>query len=317
MVDGSGAKRSALEEGATAPASPYANAAYWESCSHLGQLVEVRGTRWLRRPIEGSEAGDFDLCGAYPLWTCSTPADLPAAFEGLGAFGVCAVAVVDPLLAAARGADLGRAFSELWMPFKRHYLVDLRADFEAARSKHHRQAVRRAAKRVSIERAARPSEHAGEWIGLYGHLRERLGFHGAPADFSDRDLAAQLALPGASYWRALVEGECVAAAVWLEAGDVTAYHLSAASPAARSTEAPYGLMDAALRDAAERGLGTATLGGAAGLEDDPSDGLAYFKSGWSTDQAPAFLGGRVLQPERYARLCAGRETSTFFPAYRA
>lgn len=316
MEDGSGAARPALGTGTSKPASPYASSAYLESCSHLGEPVEVRGTRWLRRPIDES-GSDFDLCGAYPLWTCDAPAELPDAFEALAPQGVCAVAVVDPLLAQAQGATLARAFSELWMPFKRHYLVDLRADFEGARSKHHRQAVRRAAKRVSIERAADPMAHAEEWVSLYGHLRERLGFHGAPADFSDRDLAAQLALPGATYWRALVEGDCVAASVWLESAGVTAYHLSAASPAARSTEAPYGLMDAALREAAERGLETATLGGAAGLEDDPSDGLAYFKSGWSTDQAPAFLGGRVLQPERYAELCAGRETSTFFPAYRA
>ena len=295
--------------------SVYGSAAYLESCTHLGTPRSCAGGAWLSRAIPQSSARD--LTGAYPLWHTTDPERLAESWSDLAADYVCAVAVVDPLLAEDFAGPLSTAFTDGWRPFKRHYLVELDGDFEAARSKHHRQAVRRASRRVHVERALEPGAWAAEWCGLYALLRERLGFAGAPADFSDADLAAQLRLPGARYWRALVGDECVAASLWLEADGVTAYHLSAASPAARSTEAPYGLMDAALRDAAERGLRLATLGGAAGLTDDPNDGLAYFKSGWSTRSTPAFLGAKVLQPERYRELAGGRETSTFFPAYRA
>lgn len=307
--------RSAGSVGRTFGSSVYGSSAYLESCTHLGTPRFAGGGAWLSRALPGSSARD--LTGAYPLWHTSDPEGLAESWSALAADHVCAVAVVDPLLAEDFAGPLSAAFSDGWRPFKRHYLVDLDADFEAARSKHHRQAVRRASRRVRVERAEDPSAWTAEWCALYAQLRERLGFAGAPADFSDADLAAQLRLPGARYWRALAGEECVAASLWLEADGVTAYHLSAASSAARSTEAPYGLMDAALGDAADRGLRLATLGGAAGLADDPNDGLAYFKSGWSTRSAPAFLGAKVLQPERYRELSAGRENTTFFPAYRA
>ena len=50
---------------------------------------------------------------------------------------------------------------------------------------------------------------------------------------------------------------------------------------------------------------------------DADDGLAQFKAGFANARTQAWLCGAVLDTERYERLATGRETSAYFPAYRA
>ena len=51
----------------------------------------------------------------------------------------------------------------------------------------------------------------------------------------------------------------------------------------------------------------------------PGGGLREFKRGWSTGTRPAYLCGRILQPQRYAELAEERGPGerSYFPAYRA
>ena len=62
--------------------------------------------------------------------------------------------------------------------------------------------------------------------------------------------------------------------------------------------------------------GVVNLGGPAGMS-DTDDGLAQFKAGFANARTQAWLCGAVLDTERYERLATGRETSAYFPAYRA
>ena len=61
------------------------------------------------------------------------------------------------------------------------------------------------------------------------------------------------------------------------------------------------------------------LGGAAGLENAPTDGLSQFKRGWSNATRLVYLCGRVLDPQAYGRICERQGTGDmdYFPAYRA
>ena len=81
--------------------------------------------------------------------------------------------------------------------------------------------------------------------------------------------------------------------------------------------ASYALFWAAL----EHFKGTAAhaaLGAAAGARPGEGGGLDRFKAGWASGVRPAFLCGRVLDPERYADLTAksGNDAVNYFPAYR-
>jgi hypothetical protein len=104
--------------------------------------------------------------------------------------------------------------------------------------------------------------------------------------------------------------------LWLTEGELAWHHLSGYAPAGyRWGGASYALMQAALAHLAARGVRTADLGAAAGLDGDRADGLESFKRGWATRTAPAWLCGAVLDPAAYRELCAGR-AGAYFPLYR-
>jgi hypothetical protein len=106
--------------------------------------------------------------------------------------------------------------------------------------------------------------------------------------------------------------------LWYVAGKDAWYHLSAVAGDGYAKRCGHALMRAALVDLAAEGVLRAELGGAAGLADDPSDGLAAFKRGWSTGHVDAWLCGRVLDRAVYDRLAAGHgpDDGTYFPVYR-
>jgi len=76
---------------------------------------------------------------------------------------------------------------------------------------------------------------------------------------------------------------------------------------------PFKNIVAATMDLAdEMGVGL-NLGG--GVK--PGDGLEDFKRGFSNAEIPFITHEIVCDPDAYGRLSAGKESSRFFPAYRA
>lgn len=295
----------------------YSTEDYARTCSHLGEPVRMTGSdAWLlRRNIPGSEL--TDLVGPYPIFCSSKLGELRVDLERLESDDVSLTCVLDPLETSAGIGLATEVFPDLLVPFKRHFFVDLRSDFAAARSSHHRRSVSRASRNVEVNAATDPGEHVQEWAELYDSLRQDKRFQGGPSDFSESALEAQLELPGVSYYRATSNGTCVAASLWIEHGDRIYYHLGASSDRGRSLKASFSIFDRALGDAASRGLSWACLGGAAGLKDDAADGLAFFKRGWATDTHTAYLAGRVLNRGAYEALCgATMPRGGYFPAYR-
>jgi hypothetical protein len=294
----------------------YSSQGYAASLGHIGEAMELpdSGVWLLRRAISGSDL--VDACGCYPLMSCTRGKELINDLDAMQGSVVSVTAILDPLATPGRD-ECERTFCDLYRPFKRHYLVDLSVDQNSQRSGHHRRSVRRALRDVEVEHAEDPRAYALEWVDLYQNLMREYAFDGDPAAFTPDGLTKQLALDGVHYYRAIIDGVCQGACLWLEQGDHIVYHLGASSDVGRKSKASFALFDRALRDAGERGLERANLGGAAGMADDEKDGLAMFKRGWSAETVDAYLGGRIVDREAYSNLCQGDESVTFFPAYRA
>jgi hypothetical protein len=120
--------------------------------------------------------------------------------------------------------------------------------------------------------------------------------------------------PSYEVFAARQDGRIVAMAIWFAHDGVAVYHLGASDEAGYAVGASYALFDAAFEhfDFAER----FDLGGAAGLDPGPGDGLARFKQGFANTTATAYVCGAVLDPAAYERLSAGQRAGGFFPAYR-
>ena len=286
---------------------PYASERYVTALAREGEramTVASWRTAVLVRPVA---EGGVDGAGAYPMAALNRGSDVEAGVDELAKAGLVSfVMVADPLLGPP--ADKLAAAFDLARPFKTHYLVEP-PHYEP--SKHHRAEIRRSLRRCHVERAPF-AEVIGSWTRLYPLLMARHEIGGVAA-FSDAYWRCLADMSGVETFVARVEGEIVSMSLWLDHDGVAYNHLGASSATGYAAGAGYALYDAAIQHYRDRtGL---NLGGGAGLSDDPSDGLARFKRGFSTGAAVAHLYGKVLDPIRYAKLARGRLAS-FFPAYR-
>lgn len=311
-----GPDRPSSPGGENATTNGYASRRYAESLRDFGEprlLPRCRG--WLlQREIPGTD--DRDAMGCYPLFSCASWRELAGDLLDLGGELVSVSLVPDPFGDYSLPV-LKETFSDVCRPFKRHFVVDLEAMPEKSVSKHHRYYARRALRKVRVEVCTSPLDHLDEWVALYADLIDRHGLRGIQA-FSRDAFARQMEVPGMVMLRALDAKAAVGAHLWLERGSVVTSHLAAFSPAGYELAAAYALYWEAIRhfSGMARWL---NLGGGAGLRDDPEDGLARFKRGWSSDVRTAYFCGRILDPDRYRELTAmaGRPAADYFPAYRS
>ena len=268
----------------------------------------------LERPIEGTPHRDAMSC--YPLFAAADWRRLPEDVEALGKDLVSLAVVTDPF-AACDETLLRSAFPDRVTPFKRHFVADLARPFREFVSRHHRYYAARALEQVRVERCAEPSARLEEWTALYAHLARRHGLDGIKA-FSRAAFAAQMRVPGLVMLRAAAGEDTVAAHLWYVQGDVAYSHLAAAGERGYDLMAAYALYWFALETFTGQ-VRWIHFGAAAGLGDDPRDGLARFKRGWSTETRPAYFCGRVFRPDLYREILErrGLADGAYFPAYRA
>jgi len=258
-----------------------------------------------------SNNSGVDASGCYPVTPFDETVDLDAGLESLRAEGcVSVVLVVDPVSRPSDG-QLADSF-DVCRPFKTHYLYNRRKS-DARYSKHHRYELRRA--RAEVEKIDL-SDYLDDWVRLYQGLILRHGITGAAA-FSDKALCATAAIEELVTFGAFVGDRMVGCHLWFRDGDSVHSHLAVSDATGRNSGSAYLLYDKAIRyfDQAE----TIDFGGAAGLDDDPHNGLARFKRGFSNETAPSYLCGKILDRQRYAQLCLDEgvtEGSDYFPAYR-
>lgn len=291
---------------------PYGRRSYVEGLVQDGERVApLWGGHVLLRPVPRGDA--IDAASAYPMGGFDPAADPATGLQAIRAAGAVSLSIVADPLNPPDAAWLSE-HADLYRRLKTHYVVD-RAAGPFAPSKHHRYEIRRAQRAVTVDRVAL-SEVMVRWEELYGQLAARHGIQagsrpGAP------HFAALATDPQALVFAARVAGEIVALSIWLSDGEVAHNHLGASSETGYVVGAGYALYAAAI-EALSR-CRVVDLGGAPGLADDPSHGLARFKRGFANAERATWLSGFILDRAGYdaAVAVSGVDPSTgFFPAYR-
>jgi len=262
----------------------------------------------LRRAIPGTKWED--ALGCYPLSLIDPEGDLKAGLERLRAAGLVSVALVPdpvtgPTLQALRGAF------PIYRRFKTHYLID-RALPARRISATHRRWIRKALRECQVSIVSL-SDSLGEWERLYQGTIKRRAITGLQK-FSSAYFAALAGMPEVEAFAAQVRGKTVAMALWVHSPDVSYYHLGASDERGYESQAMYGIFAAAQEHFSD--VRILHLGGAAGVTPGEKDGLGRFKAGFANREVDAYFCGACLNPERYAALSKGRESASFFPAYR-
>jgi Acetyltransferase (GNAT) domain len=293
----------------------YLHPAYVDSLSEFGtpRALPSSGAWILTRAIPGASAND--AMGCYPIFGCPNWSGLPSDLMDLKDL-VCLSLVTDPF-GDYDSALLQKCFPDLMLPFKQHFVVDLAANPNEFLSAHHRRNVRKALCSVTVTHCEDPVRYNREWINLYSHLVRRHAIRGIPA-FSELALRRQLEVPGLQMFRADLNGNTVGMILWMVQNGIAYYHLGAYNEVGYRERASFALFWVALEFFCARHIRWLSLGAGAGVRDEVDDGLTRFKRGWSTGTRLAYLCGRILDHDAYARLLREKAVTPhdYFPAYR-
>jgi Acetyltransferase (GNAT) domain len=290
----------------------YADPRYAASLHQFGAPFELgsSGSWALRRSVP--DAGCFDAMGCYPLFSCRDWSQLATDLDNLPADLVSLTVITDPFGVPSESELLG-SFDAV-VPFKDHYLLDLDLPVEAAVARRHRKSARKALKEITVEQYD-PRTDLATWCELYGHIVARHRVTGIRA-FSPAAFAAQAEIPGLIALKASLGSHVVGLHWYLTAGDVVYAHLAALHPDAYTVHASHGLFWAAIELFAGR-YRWLDLGAGSGTGEG-TDGLTEFKAGWSSDLAPTYVCGRIVDRDRFDELApGGRPPIGYFPPYRA
>lgn len=267
----------------------------------------------LERQIQNSSSRD--AMGCYPLLSCCDWSQLHIDLDEIGNELVSLSLVTDPF-GEYCPEYLRRCFSDVVIPFKEHYVVDLLRPLNEIAGRRHRKNARRALKNLQITEILGPITFLEEWLSLYDRLIEKHNISGVSA-FSRKAFAKQLSIPGTVMLSATYQGVIVAAQIYFVQGDVVHCHLGAASQAGYDQGALHALDFYSIEYFADK-VRWLNLGGAAGTTSGNTDGLSQYKSGWSTETRTAYFCGRIFNRGKYEKIvnASGITNTNYFPAYR-
>jgi len=293
----------------------YAHPGYALSLREFGEPRELpRCGGWiLVRPIPGTPFKD--AMGCYPLFACRDWTRLHEDLEQVGSDLVSLVLVTDPFCGLTQ-SDLEHCF-DLVKPFKTHYVADLNFPTQCIAGKQQRYDARRALREMNVEICTAPARYLDDWMRLYNHLIARHGIKGI-STFSRKCFEMQLNLPGMLMLLGRRDEEIIAAQLLLISNDVAYGHLSAFTEKGYEIGASHGIHWTVLGYCGQRGIHYFDVGGTPGIRENPRDGLAKFKAGWSNDRRIVYLCGHIFDREKYDSLPREHRVtdSDFFPAYR-
>jgi Acetyltransferase (GNAT) domain len=293
----------------------YCHPDYASSLAEFGRPLPLplSGGWLLQRRIGSTEF--FDAMGPYPMFCCRHWSRLDEDLSGLATKLVSVVLVADPFADESAGSLEG-TFDDV-VRFKDHYVAELSEPPDAFVRPSHQAHARRALRSLKVDVHERPWEHLDDWVRLYANLSRRHSISGLRA-FSRAAFEKQLKTPGLVMFGATAGDEIVGLDLWFVQGDVAYGHLAAFSDLGYELRASYATKWTMLNYFLGR-VSWVNLTGSSGISAGEMDGLAKFKSGWSTTTKAVYLCKRIFQPEIYGTLAGERRTSTegYFPAYRS
>jgi hypothetical protein len=292
-------------------ATGYAHPSYVEVFQDFGapKLLPASGGTILVRPIPGT--GERDAMGCYPLFCCDDWRALREDIETLEGL-VSLVLVADPFAPIAPD-DMTRIFSHV-VPFKTHFIADLKSAPEHVVSPSRLRAANKALERLDVEIVAAPMTALDDWMTLQAGLTTSRGLHGMKA--LDRGAIARLLqVPGIVVIRASHRGTTLGMHLEFVQGDIVYGHLAAYATTARRQGVAGALHLWELRHF--RGKAAyIDWGGESGVVERRLGSLANFKRGFSNMERTCFLCGTILDRTAYERLAHATGPTTYFPAYR-
>jgi hypothetical protein len=296
----------------------YLHPDYARSLAEFGEPRELPacGGWILVRPIPGMDAND--AMGCYPLFACQNWEAIHDDMDKLKDDLVSLVLVTDPF-AAVEPQYLREHFA-IARPFKKHLITSLKDDWESSVDKHHRYYAKKSLRDMNVEIILQPEVMLNEWYELYRYLVTRHNITGIQA-FSRTCFERQLKLPGLFMvvGRLKSNHQVIGIHLVINHGQYSYSHLAAFSQEGYKICAAYGIYWETLKYLHSIQCQYFDLGAAAGLEDDPDDGLSRFKKGWSDDSRLVYLCGRIFDELKYSAICTEKNiplTTEYFPAYR-
>ncbi len=162
-----------------------------------------------------------------------------------------------------------------------------------------RNAVRKAMK-AGVEVVEHPLQDvAGCFSGYYRDGMQRIGATSFYL-FNDAYFQAMSEVPGLRLLACVLEGEWLAAGLFLTGGDCIEYHLSATSERGRQLSATNLLIDAAAQLASDQSLSIVYLGG--GTDASSDNALLRFKASFSPLRLTFCYGHAIHDPACYSML---------------
>ena len=294
----------------------YLHKDYAQSLSEHGNIIRLPHSKgWiLKRKIPDFDY--FDGMGIYPLFFCENWNNLSEDLKEIENDLVCFTMVTDPF-GKFNKSILKEEFNDVFFPFKEHFVIDLSKPLEQIISIHHRRNIKKALKKVIVERCESPVTVSKEWVKLYENLINIHHIKGIPA-FSKSALVKQLGVPGVIVFRGIYNDKTVGMLIWYVNNQIGYYHLGASSMLGYSLKASFALFWESINYFSSKGLEWINLGAGAGSDCNGTAGLTRFKKGWSSEIKIAFFCGKIFCKRRYHEISIknGYNSEKYFPSYR-
>lgn len=265
-------------------------------CSEAyGRALEEPGVEALHVPgwetyvlVRDAPGGRRQAAGVRPLAPLDPDCDLQAGLDALRKEGVTSVSLVTDPMWCPEVPALQAAFP-LCRPFKENYFID-REKGAAHLRKRHRNIVNKARRTVEV-RDVTLADELPRWLELYQiNVDNRQIAQPFPASYFERLTEVE----GLRTIAVVVDGEISSMTMWIRHQDILYYHDGASSPTGFEVSASYTAFAHAIDDTTD--CRYVFFGGSAHFKDDPLDGLAVFKRGFSNSSASSYLCSATLGP---------------------
>lgn len=294
--------------------SGYSSPLYAESLGEFGEVRHLSGCEGqvLLRKIQGHSL--LDAMGPYPLFCCRHWDKLTGDLDVLADEAVSIVLVLDTF--GSFNCDDFKSYFDVFYPYKTHYILEYRENWQLELSKSHRKYAVKSMKCLDVKVIEKPADYLDDWCGLYDKLIQKHSIQGI-SRFSRNSFLKQLSIPGCILFLVTYNEIVVGGKIYFIHNDCAYDHLSACSEEGYPLRAAYAANWFSLLYL-ENKVKYIDLGGGSGLQNGEAIGLEQFKKGWSNTTRDAYLAGKILQKENYEFLTKNfvNDHINFFPLYR-